>query len=31
VTAPAQARREPIEFPIYKLMKPQALPTRVLR
>ncbi len=26
-----QARREPLEFPIYKLMKPQALPTRVLR
>jgi hypothetical protein len=30
-TVSAQARREPIEFPIYKLMKPQTLPTRVLR
>jgi hypothetical protein len=28
---PAQARGVPLEFPIYKLMKPQALPTRVLQ
>jgi hypothetical protein len=27
---PAQARREPVEFPIYKLLKPQNLPTRTL-
>ncbi len=26
-----QAKREPVEIPIYKLMQPQALPTRVLR
>ena len=26
-----QTRREPVEFPIYKLMKPQALPAKVLR
>ena len=26
---PAQPRSEPVEFPIYKLMKPQALATRV--
>jgi hypothetical protein len=27
---PSQPAREPVEFPIYKLMKPQALPTQVL-
>ncbi len=29
VPAPTQTRREPVEFPIYRLMKPMALPTQV--